>query len=344
MTSGLQELIEKYPDDLYELVYEDDLTQIKCHDCKGRLYKIHYQNCDVSNMEWHAKSTVHADRVERRIAGMGRQLTLTECVKKRHEALEAARRIAPERFRKAYQKPINSIQPPAQKPAPRRHPTPWNAELRRETSEQFPMNDQYQQHPKPSEKSYSAQQEYELKSPSGTPPPSRNIVVDSTPNGAPIPAIQQLQWRIGELEQDRKSSERIISTLKDKVHNQQQVNNTHQAVIRDLILRIQVLEKRDQEMQPEILNLNDQIPLLQEGAESQNTRDEEVAGRVSNLEIEMQLVNEQVSHLSSNFMSGHHAGNVDGDEAIIETPSNTGASKTGRPRGRPRKLKEGIHM
>ncbi|KAJ8070821.1 hypothetical protein OCU04_001182 [Sclerotinia nivalis] len=245
LTQGLQELSEKYPDDQYELVYENDLLQIKCHDCKGRMYKVHYQNCDVSNMEWHAKSTVHADWVEKRIAELGGEARLTDEVKKRREALEAARKTAPHRFRKSYSRPVAPVQPAAPRnPAPQHPGSTWNALLLREMSQQLRTNSQHQQTPMPDQNTTNARQYLELDSPSGTPPSPSLIIEDFSQNERSSSKIQQLESRVQGLELENIAHERTISVLQNKLRTQQQVNNTHQSVIKDLILRVQALEQK----------------------------------------------------------------------------------------------------
>ncbi|KAI9645506.1 SWI/SNF chromatin-remodeling complex subunit [Ciborinia camelliae] len=340
LTQGIQELSERYPDDQYELVYENELLQIRCHDCKGRLYKIHYQNCDVSNMEWHAKSTVHADRVERRIAEAGGEATLTDGVKKRRAALEAAKKTAPHRFRRSQARPVTSIQPAVPtNPAPQHPGATWNASLLREMSQQLRSNGQYQQSPTPGQNPHNAPQEFELDSPSGTPPSPRYTVEETTQNGLPLPRMQQLESRVQSLEQENNAQERTISVLQNKLRTQQQVNNTHQSVIKDLILRVQALEKKDEQREPELSHLKSQIPVLQARADRRDRDDDKVAKRVFNLENGMEVVNGQISHLTSPFAFAEQeeSGNGDGDEVDLNAESHTNADMTKRSRGRPRK-------
>ncbi|CAD6447029.1 26bff764-6e7e-4804-a9d2-98259c1cd7f7 [Sclerotinia trifoliorum] len=245
LTQGLQGLSERYPDDRYELVYENDLLQIKCHDCKGRLYKVHYQNCDVSNMEWHAKSTVHADRVETRIAELGGEAKLTDEVKKRRQALESARKTAPQRFRKPYSRPVATFQPAAPRNSAPQHPgSIWNASLLRERSHQLRTSSQHKQSSIPEQSTPNIRQDFELDSPSGTPPSPSLIVEDFSQNERSSSKIQQLESRVQSLELENIAHERTISVLQNKLRTQQQVNNTHQSVIKDLILRVQALEQK----------------------------------------------------------------------------------------------------
>lgn len=245
LTQGLQELSERYPDDQYKLVYENDLLQIKCHDCKGRLYKVHYQNCDVSNMEWHAKSTVHADRVETRIAELGGEAKLTDEVKKRRQALESARKTAPGRFRKSYSRPAAPFQPAAPRNSAPQHPgSTWNASLLRDMSQQLRTNSHHQQSSMPEQNTPKIRQDYELDSPSGTPPSPSHIAEDFNQNERSSSKIQQLESRVQSLELENIAHERTISVLQNKLRTQQQVNNTHQSVIKDLILRVQALEQK----------------------------------------------------------------------------------------------------
>ncbi|KAF5876265.1 putative swi-snf complex subunit protein [Botrytis fragariae] len=245
LTRGLQELREKYPDDQYELVYENDLLQIRCHDCKGRLYKVHYQNCDVSNMEWHAKSTVHANRVEERLAEAGVETRLTDGVKYRREALEAAKRTAPQRFRKPQPRPVVSRPSVTQMHSAPQHPgSTWNVPLNQEISQQPRTNSPYQPSSTPDQIRLTNHQIFELDSPSATSPTHRLIFQESNQHESPYPRIKQLESRVKGLELENNAHERTISVLQDKLRTQQQVNNTHQSVIKDLILRIQALEQK----------------------------------------------------------------------------------------------------
>ncbi|KAF7899272.1 uncharacterized protein EAF01_008485 [Botrytis porri] len=245
LTRGLRELREKYPDDQYELVYENNLLQIRCHDCKGRLYKVHYQNCDVSNMEWHAKSTVHANRVEERLAEAGVEARLTDGVKYRREALEAAKRTAPQRFRKPQPRSVASGPSVTQPHSAPQHPgSTWNVPLNQEISQQPRANNQYQLSPTPDQVRLSNQQRFELDSPSATPPTPQLIFEESNQHELPYPRIKQLESRVEGLELENNAHERTISVLQNKLRTQQQVNNTHQSVIKDLILRVQALEQK----------------------------------------------------------------------------------------------------
>ncbi|QSZ33662.1 hypothetical protein DSL72_005230 [Monilinia vaccinii-corymbosi] len=289
LTQGLQELSEKYPDDEYELVYENDLLQIRCHDCKGRLYKIHYQNCDVSNMDWHAKSTVHADRVEKRISDAGGEAKLTDEVKKRREALEAAKKTAPRRFRKSQPKPVVPIQPAvARNPAPQQAWATWNPSLLRQISQQLPPNGQYQNSPQPSRIPHNPHQNTELDSPSGTPPSPQLVVEEPIQKGRHLPNLHQLESRMQSLEQENVAQERTISVLQNKLRTQQQVNNTHQSVIKDLILRVQALEKKDEQREPELTNLKCQIPVLQARVDRRDREGDKIAKKVFHLESGME--------------------------------------------------------
>lgn len=328
---------ERYPDDQYEIVYENELLQIRCHDCKGRLYKVHYQNCDVSNVEWHAKSTVHADRVERRITETGGQATLTDGVKKRREALKAAKKAAPHRFRRPQPRPVASTQPAVPKNSTPQNPgSTWNASLLREMSQQLRPNGHYQQSPTPGQNPQSIRQEYELDSPSGTPPSPSLIVEELTHDGLP-PNMQQLESRLQGLEQENIAQERTISVLQNKLRTQQQVNNTHQSVIKDLILRVQALEKKGEQREPELTNLKRQIPLLKVRADQRDRDDDEMIKRVLDSESGMGMVNGQIPHLRSPFAFGNQGENMNGDEVDFESSSTTHADTAKRSRGRPRK-------
>ncbi|ATZ47120.1 hypothetical protein BCIN_02g04370 [Botrytis cinerea B05.10] len=246
LTQGLQELREKYPDDQYELVYENELLQIRCHDCKGRLYKVHYQNCDVSNMEWHAKSTGHANRVEERLAESRGEARLTDGVKHRREALEAAKRTAPQRFRKPKSRsavPRSSVTPLYS--APQNPGSTWHVPLNQEISQQSRTNSQYQPSSTPDQVRLSNQQRFELDSPSATPPTPRLIFEESNQHESPYPGIKQLELRVEGLEIENSAHERTITVLQDKLRTQQQINSTHQSVIKDLILRVQALEQKE---------------------------------------------------------------------------------------------------
>ncbi|KAF7927948.1 hypothetical protein BELL_0066g00230 [Botrytis elliptica] len=245
LTQGLQELRGKYPDDQYELVYENDLLQVRCHDCKGRLYKVHYQNCDVSNIEWHAKSTIHANRVEERLAEAGVEARLTDGVKYRREALEAAKRTAPQRFRKPQPRPVVPRPSVTQLHSAQQHPgSTWNVSLNQEISQQPRTKIQYQPSSTPGQVRLSNQQRLESDSPSATPPTPRLVFEDSNRYESPYHRIKQLESRVEGLELENNAHERTISVLQDKLRTQQQVNNTHQSVIKDLILRVQVLEQK----------------------------------------------------------------------------------------------------
>ncbi|TEY61604.1 hypothetical protein BOTCAL_0166g00090 [Botryotinia calthae] len=246
LTQGLQELRGKYPDDQYELVYENELLQIRCHDCKGRLYKVHYQNCDVSNMEWHAKSTVHANRVEERVAEAGGEARLTDGVKHRREALEAAKRTAPQRFRKAQSRSAVSKSSVTQlHSAPQIPGSTWNVPLNQENSQQRRTNSQYQPSSTPDQVRLSNQQRFELDSPSATPPTPRLIFEETNQHESPYPGMKQLELRVEGLEIENSAHERTIAVLQNKLRTQQQINNTHQSVIKDLILRVQALEQKE---------------------------------------------------------------------------------------------------
>ncbi|KAA8574668.1 hypothetical protein EYC84_003918 [Monilinia fructicola] len=312
LTQGLQELSERYPDDQYELVYENDLLQIKCHDCTGRLYKIHYQNCDVSNMEWHAKSTLHADRVEKRIAERGGEVKLTDDVKKRREALEAAKKTTPHRFRRVEPKPVAPIQPAApENPTPQHPWAAWNPSLLREISQQLRPNDQYQQPSHPGRVLHNGQHESELDSPN--------------------------ESRIHRLEQENIAQERTISMLENKLRTQQQVNNTHQSVIKDLILRVQALEKKDEQREPELTNLKCQIPVLQARADQRDREDDKIAKKVFILENGMEVMKGKISQLNSTSASGNQGDKADGDGTEATSSPDVNAEMPKPARGRPRK-------
>ncbi|RAL60389.1 hypothetical protein DID88_000165 [Monilinia fructigena] len=337
LTQGLQELSERYPDDQYEIVHENDLLQIRCHDCKGRLYKIHYQNCDVSNMEWHAKSTIHADRVEKRIAEGGGEVKLTDDVKKRREALEAAKKTAPHRFRRVQPKPVVPIQPAVPENLTPQHPwATWNPSLLREISQQLRPNDQYQQSSHPGRVPHNAQQESELNSPSGTPPSPRLVVEEPTQKGRHIPTFPQLESRIQRLEQENIAQERTISVIQNKLRTQQQVNNTHQSVIKDLILRVQALEKKDEQREPELTNLKCQIPVLQARADQRDREDDKIAKKVFILENGMEAMKGKITQSNSTSASGNQGDKVDRDgiEAISSSDANADISKPSRGRSR----------
>ncbi|KAF7943022.1 hypothetical protein EAE96_010968 [Botrytis aclada] len=245
LTQGLRELREKYPDDQYELVYENDLLQIRCHDCKGRLYKVHYQNCDVSNLEWHAKSTVHANRVEERLAEAGCEARLTDGVKYRREALEAAKRTAPQRFRKPQPRPVVPGPSVTQLSSAQQHPgSMWSVPLNQEIFQPSQKNSQYQPSSTPDQVQLSNQQRCELDSPSATSSTHRLIFEDSNQHESPHPRIKKLELRVESLELENNAHERTIAVLQNKLRAQQQVNNTHQSVIKDLVLRVQALEQK----------------------------------------------------------------------------------------------------
>lgn len=237
---------KKYPDDQYELVYENDLLQIKCHDCKGRLYKVHYQNCDVSNLEFHARSTVHADKVEKRIAEAGGKVKLTNDVKKRQEILESAKKTAPHRFRKSYSRHMVPIHPAAPKGSAPQHPgSTWNTPPHQEMSQQLRTHSQYQHSSTSDQNSLNSQMDFQLDSPTGSPPTPRQFIGGFNENGHTSSKVQQLESRVEALELENNAHEQTIAVLQSKLRTQQQVIGTHQSVIKDLIQRVEALERNE---------------------------------------------------------------------------------------------------
>ncbi|PQE29039.1 pigment biosynthesis Ayg1 protein [Rutstroemia sp. NJR-2017a BBW] len=242
LSEGLVELCKKYPDDIYEVVYINDALLIRCHDCTHRLYKVHFSNRDVSNIEYHAKATLHSQRVEDRLREAGRQAIITPEVQQRRLALENAKKVVrrkggPAAFPGAHQPASASLYFPPQKKPTKVVPPPSTISVRGYQPEDSVHSVASEAAPG-DEVNYGTFSATRPMHEAPTAGPSHDDTV------TPVTRIRNLESRIMGLEQECVDQARTIDTLHIKLRNQQQVENTHQAVIRDMVQRVQSLEEK----------------------------------------------------------------------------------------------------
>ncbi|KAM3077087.1 hypothetical protein ACMFMF_005003 [Clarireedia jacksonii] len=343
LSEGLVDLCKRYPDDIYEVVYINDALSIRCHDCIHRLYKVHFANRDVSNIEFHAKATGHTQRVENRLKEAGRQPIITTEVEQRKIALENAKKIVlrrggPAAFPGAHQPPSASAYFPPQKPkksaravaAPANDNSPQAYPPDGSLQSATPEGARTQEYESPGADSpnYATFSATQVTNEHFTAGPSHDETAD------PISRIRNLESRIRGLEQECIDQTRTIDTLHIKLRSQQQVENTHQAVIRDLVHRVQSLEENYRFKDDDITELKSTNAQLQAKVESLEHTNDQKRNEFEQLTVQVQqLQNNITNYIPSSSTNGLNSSPLASTTMLPQVESSEALR---RPRGRPR--------
>jgi uncharacterized coiled-coil protein SlyX len=150
----------------------------------------------------------------------------------------------------------------------------------------------------------------------------------------PITRIRNLESRIVGLEQECVDQARTIDTLHIKLRNQQQVENTHQAVIRDMVHRVQSLEERYRfkddditELKSSNADLQAKVEVLEQTLQVRGSEFEQLSAQVQQLQSNM------ANYIPSSSMNDANSSPL---ASTTMPPQAESPEALRRPRGRPR--------